>query len=74
VILADVGARVAIPSRAKTFEFASANHPCEYAGVNAVRSGITSSQVRTLGHEAQHTRASGPSMCCGIVRTMTCGC
>ena len=62
MIFADVRAGPAIESRAETLEFASTNHPCECARVNALGSGITGSQKRTTAHEAQHVRASGWSM------------
>jgi len=62
VILGDVSARPAIASRADAFEFTSANHPCECAGVNALRPGVTNSQEPALGHEAQHIRTSASSM------------
>lgn len=61
MILTDVSAHLAIASRADAFEFTSANHPSECAGVNALRSGITGSEDRAFGHEAQHVRASGSS-------------
>ena len=62
VILTDVRACLAIASRAEAFEFAGANHSCECARVNALRSGVAGSQERTLGREAQDTRASGSLM------------
>jgi hypothetical protein len=61
VILADVSGGLAIASRTETFEFASTNHPCECARVNALGPGITGSQEGTAAHQAQHVRASASS-------------